>query len=264
MRLMRVGFIGTGNMAGALARAIASAKPSVTVVGSDSNVEALNRLSQELPRFEAAPDNASVFSQSDVTFLSIKPQVMNDVLSELSGATGLLVSIAAGVRIGRVEQSVPGARVVRVMPNTPCLVGEMAAGYALGRSATEQDASVVHDLLSCAGVAVRLPEEQLDAVTGLSGSGPAFVARLIGAFVSAGVSAGLSKEAARQLTLKTFSGTARLLADRDLTVEDLVNMVSSKGGTTVAGRAVLEASDYAEIIAGTIQAAVERSRELGR
>jgi pyrroline-5-carboxylate reductase len=139
----------------------------------------------------------------------------------------------------------------------------MAAGYALGARATEHDATRVHELLSSAGEAILLDEELLDAVTGLSGSGPAFVARLVEAFTDGGVGAGLDPDTARRLTLATFAGTARLLAETGISPEDLVAMVSSPGGTTVAGREILENSDVADVIARTIQRAAERSRELG-
>jgi pyrroline-5-carboxylate reductase len=150
------------------------------------------------------------------------------------------------------------------MPNTPCLVGAMAAGYAFGSRIRPEDRELVKQLLGAAGYAAEVEEQLLDGVTGLSGSGPAFVARLIQAFIEAGKHLGLAPEVARNLSLQTFFGTAKLLTDTGMEPQKLVEMVSSPKGTTVAGREVLEASDYAEVIGKTIRAATERSRELGR
>jgi pyrroline-5-carboxylate reductase len=140
----------------------------------------------------------------------------------------------------------------------------MAAGYAFGSRIQPQDRDVVKQLLEAAGYAAEVEEELLDAVTGLSGSGPAFVARLIEAFIEAGRGLGLEAEVARDLSLQTFLGTAKLLGETGMEPQTLVDMVSSPKGTTVAGRQVLDTSDYARVIEKTIQAATERSKELGR
>jgi pyrroline-5-carboxylate reductase len=250
-------------MAQALAEAIAASERTTTIVASDPDKERLARFGASLPQFVAASDNAATAAESDLVFLSVKPQFAHDVFPDLSDTNKLIVSIAAGITIATLQANLPHARIVRVMPNTPCLVGEMAAGYSPGATVTEEDVELVDRLLSTAGVAIQLTEDQLDAVTGLSGSGPAFVARLIEAFIDAGVAAGLEAGAARALALATFSGTANLLSKRCLAPEELITMVSSKGGTTVAGRAVLESSDYRDVISRTVQAAANRSRELG-
>jgi pyrroline-5-carboxylate reductase len=140
----------------------------------------------------------------------------------------------------------------------------MAAGYAFGAGIRPEDREAVEQLLGAAGYAAEVEERLLDAVTGLSGSGPAFVARLIEAFIEAGKRLGLKPEVTRNLALQTFYGTAKLLADTGMEPQQLVEMVSSPKGTTVAGRQILEASAYAEVIGETIRAATERSRELGR
>ena len=176
----------------------------------------------------------------------------------------LVLSIVAGAKIDGLRKALGHDRVVRVMPNTPCLVGAMAAGYAFGSRMRPQDRDVVKQLLGGAGYAAEVEEELLDAVTGLSGSGPAFVARLIEAFMKAGIGLGLKAEVARDLTLQTFLGTAKLLSETGMKPQTLVDMVSSPKGTTVAGRQVLESSDYAKAIERTIGAATERSKELGR
>lgn len=260
---MRIGFLGAGNMASALAAAIAAAEPAASFTAYDISTDQLDRFASALTRFEASASNAAVVAASDVAFLAVKPQAMGDVLPGLAEVDGLVVSIAAGVTIAALETAMPRARVVRVMPNTPALVGEMAAGYAGGTRATKDDLALVGRLLGSAGVALELDEELIDAVTGVSGSGPAFVARLIQAFTEAAVAEGLPDDVAYRLVLATFSGTARLLAERGLTPDELVRMVSSPGGTTIAGRRVLESSGYRDIIRRTVATAVARSRELG-
>ena len=250
-------------MATALAGAIDGAEASAEFIAHDVSAERLEQFGAGLRRFTTAASNREVADRSDVTFLSVKPQIMPDVLPELADATGLFVSIAAGIRLRALEQALPQARVIRVMPNTPGLVGEMAAGYAAGTRATTEDAELVGRLLQSAGTAYELPEELLDAVTGLSGSGPAFVARLIEAFTLAGEAEGLPHETAYQLALATFRGTARLLQEKHLSPDELVTMVSSPGGTTIAGRRVLESSAYRDVIRRSVATAAERSRELG-
>ena len=260
---MTIGFIGAGNMASALAHAIARAHPDSSFTAHDISTDALDRFADGLAHFAKAANNQDVCRQSDLVFLAVKPQIMPAVLSEIRDSDALFVSIAAGVTLATLEDALPAGRIVRVMPNTPGLVGEMAAGYAGGARATENDVALVGDLLSSAGVAIRMDESLIDVVTGVSGSGPAFVARLIESFVDAAVANGMNHDDARRLVLATFSGTARLLAERSLSPDELVTMVSSPGGTTVAGRGVLEQSDYRDVIARTVEAAIARSKELG-
>ncbi|MFP4378822.1 MAG: pyrroline-5-carboxylate reductase [Spirochaetales bacterium] len=260
---MQIGFIGAGNMACALAEAIdRSATPS-QFMAFDPDRERLERFASSVARFARAESNREVAEKSSLTFLAVKPQMVSDVLPELTSCNRLIVSIAAGVTLATLQDAMPEARVVRVMPNTPSLVGRMAAGYAVGAQCSEDDRNLVAELLSRAGVAFELAEEQLDAVTGLSGSGPAFVARLIEAFTDAGTKLGLDPSVAYTLAFETFAGTAALLAEKQLTPDELVTMVSSPNGTTVAGRAVLENSEYKSIISETVAAAAKRSKELG-
>ena len=211
-------------------------------------------------------DNRSVLAESDVVVLAVKPQKFAEAVAGLAEAVRkdqVIISIMAGVRIEAIRAALPG-RVVRVMPNTPCLVGQMAAGFAAAEDVSEGDIARVRRLLECAGVAVAVSEDQMDAVTGLSGSGPAFVAYLAASFIEAGIEAGLSEEVARRLALKTFEGTACLLSEQEMAPEELIRMVSSPNGTTVAGREILEASDVAEVIRRTVLRATERSIELGK
>jgi len=260
----KIGIIGGGNMGFALAKTIADRFPGVSIYVCDINGDRLALFEQELPDVKPVEGPRELAEASEVVFLSVKPQDIQSVLEALQDTDRLVISIAAGVPIGRIEAVLQKARVVRVMPNTPCLVGAMAAGYAFGSKVRQPDREVVQRLLGAAGYAAEVAEELLDAVTGLSGSGPAFVAMLVEAFVAAGKGLGLEPEVARNLSLHTFFGTAKLLADTGMEPQKLVDMVSSPNGTTLAGRGVLEASDYAEVIGKTIRAATERSKELGR
>lgn len=260
----KVGFIGGGNMGFALAKAISARFADIQIFVCDLRKERIALFEQELPGVQVGADPGKVAEAAEVVFLAVKPQDIQTVLEAIRDPDRLVISIAAGVAIARIESVLTKARVVRVMPNTPCLVGAMAAGYAFGSRIQPQDRDVVKQLLEAAGYAAEVEEELLDAVTGLSGSGPAFVARLIEAFIEAGRGLGLEAEVARDLSLQTFLGTAKLLAETGMEPQTLVDMVSSPKGTTVAGRQVLDTSDYARVIEKTIQAATERSKELGR
>jgi pyrroline-5-carboxylate reductase len=262
--MKNVGFIGGGNMGFALAKAISGRFPESAIHVCDIRAERTSLFEKELPVVQVVTAPERLVEAAEVVFLAVKPQDIQPVLEAIRTADRLIISIAAGVQIRRLEETLEKARVVRVMPNTPCLVGAMAAGYAFGSRIQPQDRDLVELLLGAAGYAAEVEESLLDAVTGLSGSGPAFVARLIEAFTEAGAGLGLEPAVARSLSLRTFAGTARLLEETGMEPQALVEMVSSPKGTTVAGREILESSDYLEVIAGTIRAAAQRSRELGR
>lgn len=260
----KIGFIGAGNMAYALAQAIIGKELAVRINVFDIRPERMDLFTGDLPRVVLKKGNRDLVADSEIIFIAVKPQEVDMVLKEIDETKKIVISIAAGITIKHLESSLPHASVFRVMPNTPCLVGEMAAGFASGSRATAGDVELVQRLLSCAGYAVRVKEEQLDAVTGLSGSGPAFVAYLAEAFMSAGTGLGLSEKTVRELTLKTISGTALLLEKSGMSPGELINMVSSPKGTTIAGREILEGSDCSEIIRKTVAAAADRSKELGK
>lgn len=265
--MIRIGFIGSGKMASALASSILRAKITEAkhIICSDVLDGPLEKI-QSMLNVVITKDNRQVIQNSDVVFLAIKPQnfpnAIVDVQNEF-GADQLVLSILAGVRIAKLQQYLKG-KIVRIMPNTACLVGQMAAGYAVADNVGAKDLQTVEHLLNSAGVAFRVSEDQLDAVTAVSGSGPAFVACFIDHYIAAGIQAGLSAEVSRRLTLQTFSGTATLLQEWKMDPEELIQMVSSPNGTTVAGREVLEASDLKSVIEATIQRAAQRSCELGQ
>ncbi len=235
------------------------------IISSDIFPQALEFVRKEYS-INTTEDNKEVARNSEIIFLAVKPQIMNEVLEGIKEEINeqLIVSIAAGVKLKQIENILERKKIIRVMPNTPCLVGEMAAGFSINEFVNEEELKKIENVLRASGVAYNLEEKYLDAVTGLSGSGPAFVARLIEAFTEAGIENGLDKDVAYSLSLKTFLGTAKLLEEKKLEAGKLVEMVSSPNGTTVAGREILENSDYKEILKKTINRARKRSEELGQ
>ena len=199
--------------------------------------------------------------------LAVKPQSITQLLEEIRpGLTPehLLISIAAGVTLRQLEAKLGPVRLVRVMPNTPCLVGAGASGYTPGGSATQDDVALVDRLLNAIGRAYRVPEGLLDAVTGLSGSGPAFVAVIIEALSDGGVRVGLPRDVATALAAQTLLGTARMVLEAGLHPAVLKDMVSSPGGTTIAGLHALEHGGMRAALMDAVEAATRRATELGK
>jgi pyrroline-5-carboxylate reductase len=265
--MYKIGFIGSGKMAAALIKAILQSNfaKNHEILCSDVIDERLEELKQQFG-VKITHKNADICQKSEIIVLGFKPLSFPEAIKELTSlirADQIIISILAGIRISKIQEYLPG-RVIRVMPNTGCLVGEMAGGFTVAENVSPDDIRRVKTILDSTGLAVEVSEEELDAVTGLSGSGPAFVAYLIDSFTQAGVAAGLSEPAARQLTLKTFAGTVKLLDEEQMAPAELIKMVSSPQGTTVAGREILESSDVAEIIKKTVLRTKERSRELGQ
>lgn len=259
---IRIGFIGAGKMAEALIIAIIRAKLNYKIIASDKNEERLDYIKKETG-IKVSLDNSEIIG-SDIIIIAVKPQVVDGVLEELKDCDKLVVSIAAGITLKRLESKLANARVIRVMPNTPCLVGEMAAGYSLGNKVTQEDAKVIERILNSAGIAYKLDERLLDAVTALSGSGPAFIAYIIDIMIEAAVKEGLTKEVATSLALQTCKGSAMLMLEKKLLPTQLIEMVSSPNGTTVRGLEAMKDPKLKEIIGSTIAAAAKRSRELGK
>ena len=258
-----IGFIGAGNMGFALAGSLQRAGLAPRIVVYDKLAERCALFSRELSGVTVAADARSVCGAADATFLAVKPQDVGAATAGLADSDALIISILAGVSLTALAARLPHARLVRVMPNTPCLVGAMAAGFAVADGVGSDDRALVARLLAAAGAAYEVPEAQLDAVTGLSGSGPAYFARLIEWLSAAGVQQGLEPQVAADLTLQTALGTALLMQRQGMAPAALVDVVSSPGGTTVAGRRELEAGAVRAALERTVAAATERSRELG-
>ena len=237
------------------------------VLTADPSPAALDGFSQAVPGSRRCASNAEVASAADVLVLAVKPQQVAAALAELSPTVSerhLVVSIAAGVRLATLAEGLPaGVRLVRVMPNTPALVGQSASGYALGASATPADALAVQRLLESVGVAYRVEEKLLDAVTGLAGSGPAFVYVMIEALSDGGVRMGLARDVALALAAQTVKGAAEMVLTTGEHPAVLKDKVASPGGTTIAGLAALEQGGVRSGLIAAVEAATRRSIELG-
>ena len=264
-----LGFIGGGQMARALARGFFGADlplPSPCVV-FDPSAAAADQFAREVKGARIASSNAEVVQESELIVLAVKPQNFTQVAAELTATSTeekLFVSILAGVPLARLTEQLRTSRVVRVMPNTPCLVGAGAAGFSLGAGATQEDAERIDQLLGCVGVAFALEETQLDAVTGLSGSGPAYIYTVIEALSDGGVRMGLPRAVATKLAAQTVQGAAQMVIATDEHPAVLRERVTSPGGTTSAGLHVLEQQALRAALIDAVRAATERSKELGQ
>ena len=265
-----VGFVGGGNMATALIRGFVSGglyRPSDL---SASDVDAGKRaaLKRRLGVATTA-DNLALVRDCRVVVLAVKPQILDAVLGELRPAVTprhLFISIAAGVPTARLEGLLgPNARVVRVMPNPPALLGKAMSVAVRGRRATGADERLTLRLLRAVGRARAVQDERLlDPVTGLSGSGPAYVYRLAEALIAGGIAAGLQASVARELTLQTISGAAAMLQETGESPERLREMVTSPGGTTFAGLTELDRRGFFDAVSAAVVAATRRAEELGQ
>jgi pyrroline-5-carboxylate reductase len=256
-------------MATALGRGFVEAKllaPSA-LIASDPSDAARAAFGREVPGVKVVGDNRSVVSECDVVILAVKPQLMKSVLAEVKGSirpNALVVSIAAGVTLAGLAAGLPeGQRVIRVMPNTPCLIGRGASAYSLGPHATEDDGRLVSQLLAAVGAVHEVPESQLDAVTGLSGSGPAFVYTMIELLAEGGHEMGLPAELAADLATRTVAGAAEMVLATGETPAVLRDRVTSPGGTTLAGLKALEENGFPAAVLAAVRAATVRSAELG-
>jgi pyrroline-5-carboxylate reductase len=263
-----LGFIGSGQMATALAHGFVKAKlfRGEELIAFDPYPAALKNFVGQIVGARMAESNAAVVQQADVVILAVKPQQVAAALAAAKPVVTpqkLLVSVAAGMTLQTLCQGWGTERVIRVMPNTPCLVGQGASAFARAAGATADDAKRVQDLLSAVGIACELEEKLLDTVTGLSGSGPAFVYLMIEALADGGVRMGLPRAIAQQLAAQTVQGAASMvLAGEHPAV--LKDRVASPAGTTIAGLQALEERAVRGAFIAAVEAATLRSRELGK
>jgi pyrroline-5-carboxylate reductase len=265
----RIGFLGAGKMATALARGWLAAQLVTPeyVLAADPLPQARDAY-QQATGLHCVADNRQVVAGSDVLILAVKPQNLAPVLSEIRATIAprhLIVSIVAGATLRQLADGLgQDRRLIRVMPNTPCLLGASASGYAPGQTATAEDVDLVGRLLGAVGRAFRLPEKLLDAVTGLSGSGPAFVYVMIEALSDGGVKMGLPRDVATALAAQTVLGSARMVLETGLHTGELKDMVASPGGTTIAGLHALERAGVRAALMDAVEAATRRATELGK
>ncbi|NLL83625.1 MAG: pyrroline-5-carboxylate reductase [Lentisphaerae bacterium] len=266
---MKLGFVGAGKMAEAIIAAVLRsgwAKPE-EIVASDKVDERL-RVMSEAYKVRTTSDVREVLQYSEVVILAVKPQDMDALLTGMApqiGENHLLVSIAAGKTLDSLRAGLGReCRLVRVMPNLAIQVGEGMSVYCCGNGALESDGECVAEIFGTAGRVVELKEELFDAVTALSGSGPAFFAYTLEAMVLGAVALGMAEETARVLAIQTMLGSARVLCETGQNPVDFIKAVASPKGTTAAGLEILEGSELQGIIAATIGAAARRSGELSQ
>eukprot|EP01006_Ploeotia_vitrea_P003849 TRINITY_DN113368_c0_g1_i1.p1 TRINITY_DN113368_c0_g1~~TRINITY_DN113368_c0_g1_i1.p1 ORF type:complete len:281 (-),score=50.63 TRINITY_DN113368_c0_g1_i1:118-960(-) len=271
MAALKVGFIGGGQMGEAIIRGFLKAN----IVSSPDHIfvadpwkAQMEKLNNQL-KINTGDDNNVVAKNANVIFLAVKPNIVETALKNLLPvltAEHLIISIAAGVPLSSLEKylteaDTPKCRVVRVMPNTPCLVGQAASAFSPGTTATEEDRNLVKKLLEAVGVAFEVPENLLDAVTGMSGSGPAFVYMFIEAMSDGGVRNGLPRQMATQMAAQTVAGAAQMVLNGKHPGE-LKDAVTSPGGTTIEGVAQLENGGMRAAVINAVTGATKRSVEL--
>lgn len=254
--------MGGALLAGILNKKIVS--PSQVLV-FDTYAESADRLVRDLG-VTAASSNDGILGECDSVLLCVKPQVLLDMLRSLGKSPArLLISIAAGIRIANIEEATGNQhRIIRVMPNTPALVGKGASALALGSTATEADATTARELLSAVGYVTEVAEELLDPVTALSGSGPAYIFAMIESMVAAAVDLGLDEKTALDLATHTVSGAAELVLQTGGSPSQLRENVTSPNGTTFAALESLRHDQFDSVIHRAMKAACDRSIELGK
>lgn len=266
---LSIGFLGAGKMATALAKGFVRAGlvTSKQIIASDPSEAACAIFAKEVGARTTA-FNPDVVKTMHVLVLAVKPDQVSGALQEIRehfSEKHLLISIAAGVTLAKLEQLLgDGARLIRVMPNTPALVGASASAFAASKAALSADVELVQKLFSSVGVALQVKESLLDAVTGLSGSGPAYVYQFIEALSDGGVAAGLPREVATNLAAQTVLGAAKMVLETRLHPGALKDMVASPGGTTIEGLHELEKGKLRGTVMSAVRAATERSKRLGQ
>lgn len=266
---MAVGFIGAGRMAQAMARGFISAGiiQAGNITASDTDPRMLNYMKKDLG-VNVTESNKEVVQKSRMIVLAVKPNVVSPVLREVSNTVSkekLVVSIAAGIPIADIEKLLPeGSKVIRVMPNTPALVQAAASVLAPGRAVDDNDTELVIELLRCFGIAEPGSEKLLDAVTGLSGSGPAYAFTAIEALSDGGVKMGLPRDLATKLAAQTLLGAAKMVLETGKHPGQLKDEVCSPGGTTIAAMHKLERGGFRASLIDAVEAATLRAKELGQ
>ncbi|MCD4800194.1 MAG: pyrroline-5-carboxylate reductase [Methanococcoides sp.] len=262
----RIGFIGTGKMGESLIRGILAAHNEITLNASDVYKPALERLNSELG-INVSTDNTETIGDSDVVVLAVKPQIIKSVLAAIKDsitADKLVISIAAGVPVAAIEDELnEGTRVVRVMPNIAATVAEAASAVCAGTNATDEDMEIALEMFQSIGSAITIPEKLMDAVTGLSGSGPAYIFPVIEALADGAVYEGLDRANAITLAAQTVLGAAKMVLETGMHPGELKDMVTSPAGTTIRAIRTLEESGIRAAFMNAVIESSTRSKELG-
>ena len=269
----KLGFIGGGNMAEAMIKGLLSASfiEAKNIFVSEPSEAKRDTLHAEY-KIKVSADNRELVKKCDILILVVKPQIFQEVLVDICSLVDsdkLVISIAAGVPISIIDDALRGDKnkkfsIVRTMPNTPALVQEGVTAIASGQHVSKTDVKIAHRIFEAVGCTVDVEEDQLDAVTGLSGSGPAYIFMLIEALSDAGVKMGLSREVSTTLTIQTVLGSAKLARESGKHPGELKDMVTSPGGTTISGLHALEEGSLRTTLMNAVEDATLRSRELGQ
>ncbi len=265
----KIAFLGVGNMATALIKGIIEAeltKPEDIVI-SDINKEKLKIKSEKL-KIKAAKDNREAVKEADVIILAVKPKDMKGLLNEIKESLDskkVIISIVAGITTSYIEKMLEkGAPVIRVMPNTPVAVKEGASAFSMGKYVSQEEEKIAENIFGAVGKVVKVEENLMDAVTALSGSGPAYIFYIVASLVEAAVSLGLDKKTASTLATQTVLGSAKLLRETGEEPKVLKEKVTSRGGTTEAALLVLDEGRLKETLDKALKAAAKKSKELSQ
>lgn len=266
--MKKIGFIGIGNIANAIIKGSLSAgiiRPQNLVVydiDSDklSGFVSLGAVSAVSPK--------ELAEESDVLFLTVKPQIVMSVLEDIKPCVSdntLIISPVAGVKIEKINTALGGnKKIIRVMPNTPLMYSAGATAIAAGQGVNDEEKAFCEKIFASSGVTATLTEEQIDAVTGISGSSPAFFMRFAREIINEGILQGVDSNTAQKLVLGTMLGTAKMALESELSLNELIKAVASPGGTTEAGLKTMDSLDFDSSVSKTISAAVNRSKELSK
>ena len=256
----KIGFIGLGKMAKAIIGGILRQDDKALIYGYDPNnsIDGVTKLAS----------NIEVVKNSDIIFFCTKPFVIRDVFEEIKNVVSkekLFVSIAAGISLSIIEECLGcGLKLIRVMPNTPALVAQGACAVVKGKSASSEDVETIKNILSNIGIVIEQTEDKIDAITALSGSGPAYYYYIIDAMAKAAQKLGLDYQTALKLSAQTALGSAKMIMEAGMSVEDLITAVTTPGGCTAVGNDVLNNSQITEIIDETIEKTAQKAFELGK
>jgi len=265
-QIYQLGFIGAGKLAGSVIRGLVRAKfcPPGEIIASEPNEQTRAALEREAGTV-LTTENAEVAEKANLVFVGVKPGMVLGVLGEIASGleNKLVISLAGGVRISNMEK-VANARFMRALTNTPSAICRAATGIARGNRTTNEDVDLAKKIFGAIGVVVEVAESQIDIVTALSGSGPAFVYTIIDALAKGGAKLGLADDVSTPLAIQTVLGAAELMRETKMSAEDLVKMVVTPSGTTAAGLAVMEKMKTSESLIAAVEAATRRGQEMAK
>lgn len=264
-----IAFIGAGKMATAIINGLLSSGlfDRNHIIASEPNKEYAHKMEQELG-IKIVHNNREAAAEADIILMAVKPFVVKDVLTEIEDRiddTKLIITIAAGISTNRVEEILEkAARVIKVMPNTPALLGEGMSAVCKGEHASNEDFQFVIKIFESVGKVIKAKEEEIDAITGVSGSGPAFYYYIINEIAKAGEKLGLDYQTALKLSAQTALGSAKMILETGVEPEQLITNVTTPGGTTAEGNKVLRESNISEILFDTVQKTAQKSELMGK